>query len=261
LKPGPRSAYVLGALTFSPDGRVVAAGYSDQVVRLLEVATGKERTRFEGHRSGIISVAFSPDGRLLASGSWDRTVMVWDLTGRVGLDVSERITLDAKAQERLWTDLADADAARGYQAIRLLLRAEQTVGLLRERLHPAKATDPARLKRLVAELDSDDFAVREKATRDLTSLGSTAESALRRALPGASAEARRRIEEILGQIDPALSGNLLREIRAVEVLEQGGTPEGRQLLQLLSRGAPEARLTREAKASLERLAKRPAAKP
>jgi hypothetical protein len=40
-------------------------------------------------------------------------------------------------------------------------------------------------------------------------------------------------------------------------LEQIHTPEARQLLAELARGAPAARITREAKASLERLEKRP----
>ncbi len=44
-------------------------------------------------------------------------------------------------------------------------------------------------------------------------------------------------------------------LRTVEVLEIAGTPEARQVLEQLAKGAPEARLTQEAKASLERLAK------
>ena len=46
---------------------------------------------------------------------------------------------------------------------------------------------------------------------------------------------------------------MLRCFRAVAVLEQIGTPEAKQLLLNLSEGAPEARLTREAKAALGRL--------
>jgi hypothetical protein len=45
-------------------------------------------------------------------------------------------------------------------------------------------------------------------------------------------------------------------VRAIEVLEHIGTPDANELLQTLATGAPEARLTQEAKASLERLAKR-----
>jgi hypothetical protein len=48
-------------------------------------------------------------------------------------------------------------------------------------------------------------------------------------------------------------------LRCVEVLEDAGTPAARRLLARLAEGSPQARLTREAKASLQRLAKRPAA--
>lgn len=253
VQPG-RAAFVLGALTFSPDGRVVAAGYSEQTVRLLEVATGKERARYQGHRDSIISLAFSPDGRLLASGSWDRTVMVWDVTGRVCPENLERIVLDAKTQERLWADLADSDAAKAYRAMQVMFGSEQAVNLLRKRLRPAAAVDAARLNRLVAELDSDDFAAREKATQDLTALGERAESVLRTALPKASAEARRRIEEILAQIDPAASADFRRDLRAVEVLERLGSIDAQNLLKSLAEGDPHARLTHEAKSALEHLA-------
>ena len=47
----------------------------------------------------------------------------------------------------------------------------------------------------------------------------------------------------------------LRELRALEALERIGTPEARGHLRVLSRGAPAARLTEEAKASLERLSR------
>ena len=47
----------------------------------------------------------------------------------------------------------------------------------------------------------------------------------------------------------------LRAVRGVEVLEHIGTAEPRQLLTNLAAGVPDARLTREAKAALGRLAK------
>ncbi|HEY7428577.1 MAG TPA: WD40 repeat domain-containing protein, partial [Gemmataceae bacterium] len=255
LKPGA----LLGALTFSPDGRVVAAGYSDRTVRLLEVATGKERAIYQGHRGGILSLAFSPDGQLLASGSVDRTVMVWDVTGRVCADKPDRITLDAKAQERLWAGLADTDAAKAYQAMRVLLGAEQTVNLLRKRLlRPAVAVDPARLNRLVAELDDDSFSIRERASRELAALEESAIPALRRAQANApSVEVARRVKDLLAKLDkPGLCSAELASLRAVEVLEHLGTFEARQLLAELGKEAGDTLLTREARVSLQRLEKR-----
>jgi hypothetical protein len=47
------------------------------------------------------------------------------------------------------------------------------------------------------------------------------------------------------------------EMCAVEILEHIGTPSARQVLDELAKGAAAQRLTQEAKASLERLAKRP----
>jgi hypothetical protein len=89
----------------------------------------------------------------------------------------------------------------------------------------------------------------------LRRLGERAEPGLREALKGKpTLETRKRVEQLL-------EGIRLRCLRAVEVLEHIGTPDAQQVLKTLASGTPPARLTREAKASLERLAKRPAAKP
>jgi hypothetical protein len=50
-----------------------------------------------------------------------------------------------------------------------------------------------------------------------------------------------------------LSPEQLRQVRSVEALEQMVTPKARQLLTELAKGAPDARLTRDAKAALQRL--------
>jgi hypothetical protein len=66
------------------------------------------------------------------------------------------------------------------------------------------------------------------------------------------------VENLLARLEAAPSGEWLRALRAIELLEYFATPEARASLEGLAEGAPEARLTQEAKAALERLERRPA---
>jgi hypothetical protein len=59
----------------------------------------------------------------------------------------------------------------------------------------------------------------------------------------------------------AVVWDLTGRLRAAEVLEHCGTPAARQLLRALAGGAPAARLTREARVALQRLARRPGSQP
>jgi RNA polymerase sigma factor (sigma-70 family) len=260
-KPGPQSAESLWSIAFSPDGHTLAAGYSDRTVRLWEVASGGERGVFaDGHRSGIVGLAFSPDGHLLASGSWDRTAVVWDVTGQRTAQRMRPADLTPEKLNALWTDLADTNAAKAYRAEQALFTAGgRAVQLLKGRLRPEAGVDARMVERLVGDLDSDEFEVREKAARELVALGEGVEPALRKLVASKpSLEARRRAEEVLRGVDPGRLPELLRSLRAVEVLEQVGGDEAKQVLAELAKGAPEARLTREAKAALERLNRRAA---
>jgi len=62
---------------FSPDGKIMACGCSDAIVRLWDTGSGSHIREMRGHRRGLNNVAFSPDGRFLASGSADGTVRIW----------------------------------------------------------------------------------------------------------------------------------------------------------------------------------------
>jgi WD40 repeat protein len=65
---------------FAPDGKLLARGGFDQVVRVWDVQTGDERATFKGHNGGVTALAFSPDGRRLASASADSTALIWDVS-------------------------------------------------------------------------------------------------------------------------------------------------------------------------------------
>jgi WD40 repeat protein len=56
-------------LAVAPDGRTALAAVDDHTVRVLDLATGKELRRFEGHRAMVQGVSFSSDGRLALSTS------------------------------------------------------------------------------------------------------------------------------------------------------------------------------------------------
>lgn len=72
------------SVAISPDGRLVAAGSLDTVVRIWDVATGHLVERLRGHRDSVYSVAFTPDGKGLVSGSLDKTLKYWDVSGLSG---------------------------------------------------------------------------------------------------------------------------------------------------------------------------------
>ncbi len=78
-----------------------------------------------------------------------------------------------------------------------------------------------------------------------------------------SEEVRSRITQLLKPLDGwvVTDPDTLRALRAIWVLERIGTPEARAVLEDLAKGAPEVRQTQEAKAALDFLTKRAAAKP
>jgi WD40 repeat protein len=242
--------------TFSPDGRSLAvqgnwlsSPESEDVIHLVELATGGVRARFRGHRGVLQALTFSADGRTLASGSWDTTALLWDLIGpRDG-------TKDPPA---LWQHLASEDAAVAWRAMGALVRAPgQSVPWLCQHLPTVRATDGRRAERLLRDLNDAEFSVREGAERELEKLGEAAAPALRQALRGQpSPEARRRVQGLLERLDPGRSSEALRGLRAVEVLELVGTPAARRVLAELAGGIPEALRAQEARASLERLGRR-----
>jgi hypothetical protein len=134
----------------------------------------------------------------------------------------------------------------------------RAAGFLREKLAPVPPPDRGRMAKLLADLDSDQFRVRESAAKELAGLGRLAVPALEAALRAQpTLETRLRLEKIL---EPLKAGPTLAEarpLRAVRALELAGTAEARAVLRVWAGGAPGARLTEEAATALKRLLEKP----
>jgi len=247
----------VGAIAFSPDGKLVASGagwigQKDNSVHVWEAATGRLIRLFEGHHSCVGSVAFSPDGRTVASGGGDSTILLWDISGRAGGTPTRM--LSPRELDACWTALANADAAKAYDAVwQFVAASEQAVAFLRKHLPPVPRPDAEAVARWIVDLDSDDFMVRQKASDELSKISDAITPAMRGALQGKpNLETRRRVQQLLDQCRD-WTPERLRAHRAIQVLEHIGTKPAREVLRAVAAGAPEARCTEEAKESLRRM--------
>ncbi len=216
-------------------------------MQLWEVATGREVLRLNGHVGKASDVSFGADGRTVLSCGGDAQAYLWSL--RPPAVGTAKPSLDS-----LWTALAD-EPATAYRAIWQMSEAEGVPAFLREKIVPVKPVANDLLLKLIADLDSEDFAVRNAAHKALAELADIAVPAMRKALASTPPlEQRKRLEELVDRVETKkLTAAELQLTRAIDVLVRHGTPETRQLLTALSAGAPGALATTEAQAALKRL--------
>jgi WD40 repeat protein len=88
VKPLVAVKPLIGALAYSPDGKLLALGEFKEV-RLLEPASGKVVGTLSGEAEDVRAVAFSPDGKLLAAAGGlparAGEVKIWDVEKRAEL--------------------------------------------------------------------------------------------------------------------------------------------------------------------------------
>jgi hypothetical protein len=244
-------------LSYTADGQTLISAGHDGTIHFWDPFQGEERRQLTGHRGGILSLALAANGKTLLTGSEDTTALVWPMPAFEHVALVPAV-LEPQQLEGSWKDLADADAEKAFQAIRTLSASPASAAWMGERLRPAPGPDAATVTRWIAGLDGDQFEVRKQAEEELRKLGPVAYPALRRALAnGPSLQARQRIEMLLEKqvTGQAPTSDELRALRAVEVLERMATPEARQVLAKLAKGAEGAALTREARAAGQRLSR------
>jgi RNA polymerase sigma factor (sigma-70 family) len=243
---------------FHTDNRFIVTNDLDGI-HIRDVRSGERVASFtmpESIRTGTTRggyagcLDFSPDGRRMATGMPDGTILLWN----VSLPPSKPQRLEAKELEALWSDLADADAAKAWRAVWRMSDAPDALPFLRTRLKPVPTAPVELTRKLLADLDGNSFEAREAAVKRLKELGLQAEPALRAALQAKpSLEQKRRIEELLAELAIVPSPPTpeeLRQLRAAIVLEHLHSPEASRLLVELTKGPDSAHLTRQARAAL-----------
>ena len=65
------------AVAWSPDGKEIASGGDDAVIRVWDASTGHTTVVYEKHKDIVWKIAWSPDGKKIASASQDGTARVW----------------------------------------------------------------------------------------------------------------------------------------------------------------------------------------
>ena len=139
---------------------------------------------------------------------------------------------------RLWERAGGADYPTAYEAMyRLALLGDAACEMLREKVEPLREplskTDKARVARLIADLDADQYKVRSQATEELSLLGAWALPYLHEASGAtSSAEARIRLTELIANLtDPAKGSPQRRQLaRAMRVLRWADTSSAAELL-------------------------------
>jgi len=196
-------------------------------------------------------VAFSPDGAHVATGGSDHTILIWEVPTILPPD--KEPALSADEQDRWWTALG-GDAGDAYKIVEQMMNApKQSVAVLRERVKPVAAGDAKEADKRIPQLNSESYDERLAASKALEKMGDGVSHLLSKALDDASSlEVRHRLEALLTQCEEI---TVLRkqQLRSVTALEWIGSPEAVKLLRELAEGAPQARLTMEARGALKRL--------
>lgn len=240
--------------TFSADGRSLWSTVANDVWR-WDLPSGRRVRKFTGHRGEVKAVMAFPQGDRIVSAGDDGSAVIWN--ARSGPEPgATRLEAGDARPEGLWGALAAEDAAVAYDAIwALAATPERSIPYLRNRLPRQDAANAGHVRRLIAQLDDERFTVRERATKELAELGDAAEPLLREQLSTTkSPEVGQRIEVLLDALRHTSSdADVLRALRAAEVLERIGTPDARAALQELAAGTPSAKVKDRALGAVRRL--------
>jgi hypothetical protein len=243
-----------GHIAFAPNGRTIALSLGDGVVRLFDWAHDKQWS-FKGANKGPYQLAFSSDGTRLA-GVENTSALIWDVADVTSQPPPKHDDASPKDLDDWCNQLGSPNSGAAYQAVWKLVGArDSAVPKLKAMLTQADPAAYKQIGRWIANLNSEHFVVREKAAKELFTLGDAALAPIEEALKETlSLEQRRRLQAISKSLrDKSMAAERLKELRTIMALEQIGTPSARAAIEWLNHGLVTAWITQQARLALNRM--------
>lgn len=70
---------VIGRISWSPDGRLLASASRDRTLRIWNPQTGQVKHVLDGHKGWVIDLDWSPDAKRIVTCADDRSLRIWDV--------------------------------------------------------------------------------------------------------------------------------------------------------------------------------------
>lgn len=239
--------------SFSPNSKYVIAlsesKYKLYFWDLLQLHNQPTILKIPKSSFSISDFSTNPDGSIVRIRHEDGSISLWH---NPLLGTSNNTKLTREELNSLWAQLASKDAKKAFHSMcRLVLSGEQAVTYINSRVTVVGTPSETSLKALLRGLDSNSYEIRTKTTQKTLELGHEALPALlalQKTEP--PLEVRLRLKQIIEKIEQTeYSGELLRTLRAIEVLRHRGDEQATATLRKLSTGDSNSIVTRYAQLS------------